>query len=87
MLFRSIFLQFYLIAFSDAVVIWCIYAKILLDMALASSDANALTQILIHFFTHMYIKNTKITLLKLFYQPVLNFIRFNNKIGLEKKKK
>ena len=29
-------------AFSDAVVIWCIYAKILLDMALASSDANAL---------------------------------------------
>ena len=28
--------------FSDAVVIWCIYAKMLLDMALASSDANAL---------------------------------------------
>ena len=29
-------------AFSDAVAIWCINAKILLDMALASSDANAL---------------------------------------------
>ena len=36
-------MQYFLIAFSDAVVIWCIYAKILLDMALASSDANALT--------------------------------------------
>ena len=36
-------MQYLLIAFSDAMVIWCIYAKIPLNMALASSDANALT--------------------------------------------
>ena len=42
-------------AFSDAVVIWCIYAKMLLDMALASSDANALTVLLVlTFWVHFY---------------------------------
>lgn len=35
-------MQYSLLTFPDAVVIWCIYAKMLLDMALASPDANAL---------------------------------------------
>ena len=35
-------------------------------------EKYVLTHIFIHFFTHIYIKNTQISLLKLLYQTVLN---------------